>query len=93
MPPTIAWKDGTPPRACMSACWTSARTRSRLRAARGAVSGTDGRFVVDARKGRAYRLVAHTGGTGSLLTIAAPRIQARASLGPIALVIHRDPPR
>jgi hypothetical protein len=66
---------------------------SPARGAGGAMSGTDGRFVVDAREGRVYRLEAHHGGTGPFLTIAAPRIEARASLRPITIVIQQDPPR
>ncbi len=91
---TITWKDGTPARGVhVSLLDVGRNAESRACGAGGAMSGTDGRFVVDAREGRVYRLVAHAGGTGSFLTIAAPRIEARASLGPITIVMQQDPPR
>jgi hypothetical protein len=55
------------------------------------MSGPDGRFVVDARDGRVYRFVARLGGTGPLLRVSAPQLNARAGLAPIAIVIEQDP--
>ena len=62
---TIAWKDGTPARGVfVSLLDIGQNAESPARGAGGALSRTDGRFVVDAREGRVYRLVAHAGGTG-----------------------------
>jgi hypothetical protein len=87
---TIAWKDGTPATGVYVSLLDISQNAESPRGAGGAMSGTDGRFVVD---GRIYRLVAHAGGTGQALILSAPQIEAHAGLGPIALVIQRDPPR
>ena len=91
---TITWKDGTPAGGVyVSLSDVGRNAASRARGAGGAMSGPDGRFVIDAREGRVYRFVARLGGTGPALILSAPQIEAHAGLGPIALVIQRDPPR
>ena len=91
---TIAWKDGTPATGVyVSLLDIGQNAESPARGAGGAMSGPDGRFVVDSREGRAYRFIARLAGTGPLLRISAPQIDARAGVGPIAIVIHQDPPR
>ena len=90
----ITWKDGTPAAGVyVGLSDIGQNAASPARGAGGAMSGTDGRFVVDAREGRAYRFIARLAGTGPLLRISAPQIDARAGVGPIAIVIHQDPPR
>ena len=91
---TITWKDGTPAAGVyVSLLDVGQNAASPARGAGGAMSGPDGRFVVDSREGRAYRFIARLAGTGPLLRISAPQIDARAGVGPIAIVIHQDPPR
>ena len=91
---TVTWKDGTPAGGVfVSLSDVGRNAASRARGAGGAMSGPDGRFVVDAREGRVYRFVARLGGTGPALILSAPQIEAHPGLGPIALVIQRDPPR
>ena len=91
---TITWKDGTPAGGVsVSLSDVGRNAASRGRGAGGAMSGPDGRFVIDAREGRVYRFIGRLGGTVRALILSAPQIEAHAGLGPIALVIHRDPPR
>jgi hypothetical protein len=91
---TITWKDGTPAGGVyVSLSDVGRNAAARARGAGGAMSGPDGRFVIDAREGRVYRFVARLGGTGPALILSAPQIEAHAGLGPIALVIQWDPPR
>ena len=91
---TITWKDGTPAAGVYVGLSDIGQdAASPARGAGGAMSGTDGRFVVDAREGRSYRFIARPAGTGPLLRISAPQIDARAGVGPIAIVIEQDPPR
>ena len=90
----IEWKDGTP----AAGVYVTLRdigqnAASPARGAGGAMSGTDGRFVVDGREGRIYRFGARLGGAGPSLTITAPQIEARAGLSQITLVIQHDPRR
>jgi hypothetical protein len=90
----IVWKDGTPAvGAYVTLRDIGQNAASAARGAGGAMSGTDGRFAVDAREGRVYRFGARLGGAGPFLTIAAPQIEARVGLGPITLVIQHDPRR
>ena len=90
----ITWKDGTPAAGVyVGLSDIGQNAASPARGAGGAMSGTDGRFVVDAREGRSYRFIARPAGTGPLLRISAPQIDARAGVGPIAIVIQQDPPR
>jgi hypothetical protein len=91
---TITWSDGTPAAGVyVSLSDVGRNAASRARGAGGAMSGPDGRFVVDAREGRVYRFMARLGGTGPALTVSAQQVEAHAGLAPIALVIQRDPPR
>ena len=91
---TITWKDGTPAGGVyVSLSDVGRNPASRARGAGGAMSGPDGRFVIDAREGRVYRFVARLGGNGPALLLSAAEIEAHAGLGPIAIVIQRDPPQ
>ena len=87
----IVWKDGTPAGGAQVRISDVGRNTSRPRHAGSATATSDGHFMLDAREGRTYEFTAVVGNRP--VPIAALRVEARAGLAPVQIIIQLDPPR
>jgi hypothetical protein len=87
----IVWKDGTPAGGVYVALRDmTGNPAERARAVGGSTSGPDGRFVIQAREGRAYTFMARPANNGPFYPLTRVRIEARPGLEPVRLVIEGD---
>jgi hypothetical protein len=87
----VVWKDGTPASGIYVNAWDVTRNPvGRARGAGGALSGADGRFVIEVLDSRAYTFMARAAGNGPSLPVASPRIEARPGLAPVRIVITHE---